>query len=591
MSGFLRPPAVIGAVALAAVTVGGWTLWRARAVLDRSASQVSDASQLPFETRPLSAAAPSGIERLPAAASFHDAAYFQGALWIASSGALFEYTPASGLIARFEAGVQLPPAPLTRLAVAPIEGRPQLIAGTQGEGWLLYDGHSLRHVRPLKPEHRKVTALLPLSTGEILIGTEKAGVLAWSGAALRDFQPNLAVTALAGTFDDLWIGTLGQGAIHRRGGLIEEIRAPLPDPHVFSLAVGPDRAAIGTSSGIAEFRGGRFHGTIADGAFAKALHYEGKRLVIGTLDDDVEAIVEAQGQTVTVKRGEIRIAGKREIAAGPGLLTDGNIAALAVEPGGRLWVGYFDRGLDLIDGTTSTHIEDEHLFCINRIVPTRDGAIVATANGLVFADRAGKPRQVLGRRDGLLADHVTDVLVERGQIAAATPAGVTFLGPSGPESLYAFHGLVNNHVYSLASYNGQWIAGTLGGASFIDGRVVRASYTTANSPLRHNWISALTTAGDRLYAGTYGAGVYVFDGIRWEPSSPSFEVNPNAMVSTEAAVYAGTLGQGLAIFDRSSGRWTFDTAGLPSLNVTALAAQAGQLWIGTGNGLVRRKVQ
>jgi ligand-binding sensor domain-containing protein len=52
-------------------------------------------------------------------------------------------------------------------------------------------------------------------------------------------------------------------------------------------------------------------------------------------------------------------------------------------------------------------------------------------------------------------------------------------------------------------------------------------------------------------------------------------------------VYTGLLGGGLAVYSRSSGRWTTLTAGLPSLNVTAVAARGGVLWVGTDHGLVR----
>jgi ligand-binding sensor domain-containing protein len=67
----------------------------------------------------------------------------------------------------------------------------------------------------------------------------------------------------------------------------------------------------------------------------------------------------------------------------------------------------------------------------------------------------------------------------------------------------------------------------------------------------------------------------------------TIEINTNAMVATPTAVFAGTLDQGLAIYNKSSGRWTFFTAGLPSRNVTAVEARGGILYIGTDNGLVK----
>jgi len=50
---------------------------------------------------------------------------------------------------------------------------------------------------------------------------------------------------------------------------------------------------------------------------------------------------------------------------------------------------------------------------------------------------------------------------------------------------------------------------------------------------------------------------------------------------------AGTLSKGLLTFDRQSRRWTATATGLPSMNVTALAADRDRLYVGTDNGLVR----
>jgi ligand-binding sensor domain-containing protein len=65
------------------------------------------------------------------------------------------------------------------------------------------------------------------------------------------------------------------------------------------------------------------------------------------------------------------------------------------------------------------------------------------------------------------------------------------------------------------------------------------------------------------------------------------DINPNAMLATPGHIYAGSLGQGLWSYARASNHWTQVTAGLPSLNVTALAARDGVLYVGTENGLVR----
>jgi ligand-binding sensor domain-containing protein len=242
---------------------------------------------------------------------------------------------------------------------------------------------------------------------------------------------------------------------------------------------------------------------------------------------------------------------------------------------------------------SAVHHEDDALFCVNRIV-TDEGqkrTAVATANGLVLFDAGGTPRQIMGHKDGLLSDHVTDIAFREGGMVVATPAGLSFVDRTGIRSLYVFHGLVNNHVYTVAAQGSQIVAGTLGGVSVLEDDSVRANYTTANSHLKHNWITAVVRVGDEWFAGTYGAGVLRLDGSGEWHSFPDlkdpFVVNPNAMVVSGGQVYAGSLDRGLFVFDRSSRRWRNTLGGVPSKNVTALAAGGGYLYAGTDNGLVR----
>jgi ligand-binding sensor domain-containing protein len=197
---------------------------------------------------------------------------------------------------------------------------------------------------------------------------------------------------------------------------------------------------------------------------------------------------------------------------------------------------------------------------------------------------------VLGREQGLIADHVTDVAFHGDTLIAATPAGLSFVAPAGIRSLYAFQGLVNNHVYTVAADGPRLLAGTLGGMSVIEDNVIRTSYTTANSHLRHNWITALAKADGEWFAGTYGAGVLALSpNGEWHsfPDLKSFVVNPNALAVSPSRIYAGSLGDGLFVYERARKRWSRATVGLPSLNVTALAVAGNDLYVGTDNGLVR----
>jgi ligand-binding sensor domain-containing protein len=258
-------------------------------------------------------------------------------------------------------------------------------------------------------------------------------------------------------------------------------------------------------------------------------------------------------------------------------------------------VGYFDRGLDIVDASQkrTRHLEDDHLFCINRILAGAgpSAIAVATANGLALFDARGTLKQVLRKTDGLIADHVTDLAVYGKDLVVATPAGLTFMGPSGVRSLYAFHGLVNNHVYTLAPNGRTLLAGTLGGASMLQNDQVRASYTTATSKLKANWITAAVPVGDEWWVGTYGAGIVRMDPTghveAGEGAGGELVVNPNAMLATDRFVVAGTMGRGMYVLDRSTNRSSAITEGLPSLNVTAFTRGNGYLYVGTDNGLVR----
>ena len=150
---------------------------------------------------------------------------------------------------------------------------------------------------------------------------------------------------------------------------------------------------------------------------------------------------------------------------------------------------------------------------------------------------------------------------------------------------------MNNHAYALGQSQNQLLVGTLGGLSILEAGVVKASFTTSNSALKQNWITAIVPSASEWFIGTYGAGVVRMDAAgAWQNFADmpkQTEINPNAMATADDRVFAGTLGKGLLIYRTSQGRWTTFTTGLPSLNVTALASAGGYLYVGTDNGLVR----
>ena len=624
---------VRSAVAVGFIVVfvlGAVVIWRASRALHSAEQDVRSEHEIRFVVRPLPAVN-TDFEPISSSAVFFQAARFQDHLYVAGPGGLLEYDPSGGLLHQYAVGRELPGSPLIALAPAVLADARELelILATANDGLLAFNGRSFRQIFPYDSDTRAITTILSAASGHLLIGTKKRGVLVYDGkqiTALHSTLKAIYVTALAGSESDLWIGTLSGGVLHFHAGETDSFAEAqgLPDPQVTSLAVAGDTGYVGTPLGVAVFDRGRLSRVLAPGVLATALFATRDQLFVGSEDQGVipvqladrhsnpnagqdsqlsevrQLFVSAETLFAVARSGLYRrkpreFGWQRVLEAGAATLGDRNISALATDGSGRLWVGYFDRGLDILaaDSSRAIHVDDEHVFCVNRIFPdVRAGTIdVATANGLVRFDNAGNEQQVLTRSDGLIADHVTDIAAYRDGLALATPAGLTFLDSTGARSMYAFHGLVNNHVYALGVFGDELMAGTLGGLSVLDKGNVAANYTTATSNLMHNWITAVVPVGGEWMVGTYGAGILGLDRSgrfhSFEKASRQFEVNPNAMLVTPDYVLAGTLGNGLYLYDRQSGRWSVIASGLPSLNVTALARGNGYIYVGTDNGLVR----
>jgi len=620
--------ALPAAIAAGTVAVVGLRVHR---VLSQATASIRQQHDLSFDLHPLSPIANPGFETISSPAAFHAAAFFNGQLYIDSPASLAAYTPDGQNSQTWHVGTDLPAAPLGAMAVGRLHGAgsPQLIIATHGEGVLLLgaDG-ALRQFRPADAAARDITTLLPLPSGDLLLATRQHGLLVWSAAGLALFRPDFAdlqvTTLLADDNGGFWAGTRDRGLFHWSAGTVEHfgVEDGLPDADIESLAADGASVYAGTPVGVEELVQGRPHRLLAKDLFAQAILPASKTLTIATIDEGLRTVAlerdphlhagaaadlqdnassfvtadDSSAYAVSQDRISRRDSAGRwttVVQAEPASLTDGNVSSLAFDGDGRLWIGYFDRGLDIWTPSATRHIEDDHLFCVNRMEldPSRQTMAVATANGLVLFDRDGKPRQVMTRRDGLIADHVTDVVFRPGGMALATPAGITFVDAgSAPQSLYAFQGLVNNHVYALAVQpDGDVLAGTLGGLSLLQNESVVRSLTIANSGLKHNWITAIVSDTRGGWSvGTYGGGVMdVGHDGSVHPVTPAFVVNPNAMLRTQQHLFAGTLGSGLWVESLASGRWMQVTSGLPSANVTAMAERDGIVYIGTDNGLVR----
>jgi ligand-binding sensor domain-containing protein len=624
---------VMAVAASLAAGAGGIVIWNASQALHLAKRDIESEREFPFTASPYVPPQENHFEPVGSPEAFHRLARLRGNLYIAGPGGLSEYDSRGALLREFPVGTSLPGSSIVDMEAGQLVGatHPELLLATADQGILAFDGQRFRQILPANPEARAVTAILPASRGKLLIGTKKRGVLLYDGTSIRELHStldHLHVRALAGSETDLWVGTLDQGLKHWHAGTTESFgeEQGLPDRQVQAIAFAGDRTYVGTPLGVAEFDGGRFSRVLAKGALVTSLHFDKDELLVGTEDQGVRSVPLAAGHRLPA-RGTLPAAQLDEVQQIVGtedgvlvlarngvyqqrtnglgwqqvlvprrsVITDRNVSALAIDRDGRLWVGYFDRGLDVLPAAPgrAQHIENDHVFCVNRILPdARENSIeVATANGLVRFAMSGRPEQILGRADGLIADHVTDIAPYRDGLAVATPAGITFLDSEGARSMYSFHGLVNNHVYALGVSGDELLTGTLGGLSMLQKGFVKANFTAGNSGLKQNWITAVARVGDEWMIGTYGSGVMGLDEAGrihpYEIATAPVAINPNAMLATKEHVFVGTLGHGLYVYDRVRQRWAVLQDGLPSQNVTAFAAGHGFVYVGTDNGLVR----
>jgi ligand-binding sensor domain-containing protein len=301
---------------------------------------------------------------------------------------------------------------------------------------------------------------------------------------------------------------------------------------------------------------------------------------------------------------------------GERLLTNGHVTSLASDGQGRLWVGYFDRGIDLIAPETNerlSRIEDDRVREINHLAfdLSEDRMLAATSRGLVIFGNGLKQTVMTREQSGLINDSVAHVSLaeidvplvastggaaafdkSRGRaIVLATAGGLTEIVGGRPRSITAFHGLASNHLYTSAAVGSRLFVGSLAGLVELEGLRIARAYKTSNSRLSHDWVTALAEAEGTLYIGTNGGGVDALlptgEWVSFADELGKFEVNQNAMHYDGERLYVGSSDRGLLVYNTRDRRWTRISAGLAAQSVTAITSDDRFVYIGTLNGLVR----
>lgn len=628
--------------------------------------QQSASARVQVEERRLRAPSTDGLTAYLNASDARAVADLAGTRYLATSGGLIALDAAGSIKRRYTSLDGLTDNDLTSLAVF----RDRLFIGTATAGLMAFDGNQFTAYGFVKPGAARVSVMLATET-ELLIGTLDGGLFEYDGeqftrrfnsATGADFS---RVTALLPFESRLYIGTHDRGLYIWREAHIEHLSAGegLPSVHVTALAALPssfsDSGSIGvatdfglvgindaneikpittrpniTSLAVSDGRlwAGLFSGGVidvgADRKDRKPSSNETRTSLSETagLPRSAPAIVYAGDGYLWALTAEGAFA-REEGATGPAfqsmagsivgerMLTAGQIMSLAFDGAGRLWVGYFDRGIDVIAPETSerlAHIEDDRVREVNFIAFDKDGdqILAATSRGLVVFDGRYKQTVLTRERGGLINDSVahvslanissplaetsgaTPVNISRSRaLVLATAGGLTEILGGRARSITAFHGLASNHLYTTAAIGSRLFVGSLAGLAELEGLRVVRTYKSSNSRLSHDWVTALQEAAGTLYIGTNGGGVDALlptgEWVSFADEKGRFEVNQNAMHFDGERLYIGTSDRGLLVYNTHARRWTQISAGLTSQSVTAITSDDQFIYAGTSNGLVR----
>lgn len=638
---------VSGAILVASPVV---YFWRDVTNTFTGASRRLDAAAKVEVTRtPLTKPNSGGIALMLNRRRVRGVAEFRGKRYAATAGGLAALGVEGGIEQTYTVLDGLPENDLQ--AIASYQDR--LYLGTAHSGLIAFDGARFTQFDFKQPVARRITVLLA-TPAELLIGTFDGGLFEFDGQTFtRRYQATKdadfkSVTAIAVRDSRVCIGTHDQGLYLWREGRIDRITRTegLPSNRITSIVSSARGLLVATDFGVVEIDGenrvrefnstpnvtsliereGRYYaGLLANGIVE--LQRSQRPVPVGTWQrnplssgfsaresappHDVRLIGSPGGVWVATANGLYRMEGRSVRPFALQLTEDQlehqHVTTLAFDWAGRLWVGYFDGGVDVVNPETFerfTHFGDDSLREVNflRLDAERERMLVATSAGLVVFNSRLEPKR-LGERDGLIGDSVSHIelasdggwpkaAAASGQsVVISTGKGLTMLDGSIPRSLSAFNGLASNYIYTTLAARGRLYIGTLGGLTELErGRVTR-TYTTSNSRIAANWITALASVDGTLFVGMNSGGVQALtptgEWIDFQDRIGRFDVNPNAMLYDGNRLLVGTLDRGVMVFDSRTREWSSFTRGLGSKNVTAIAAGSGYFYFGTANGITR----
>ena len=464
-----------------------------------------------------------------------------------------------------------------------------------------YDGYAFKHFRQERgnPDALRNDFVYDLAedpSGNLWVATKGGGLSRFDktsetfttfrhdDADEHSISGNIVRAVLADGDGSIWVGLRQDGLnlLHTESGRFEKIELVDGKESVFALHKDhSNRLWVGTENGV---------------------------FTINLENHDVEAFGQSPDNT----------------------LSSGRVRSISSDSKGRIWIGTYDAGLNLVDAKTGkvTHFRhdpaDERSLADDRVTDVFEDAErriwIGTTGGLNLLDDDGEGFTRFSRDSNdpfsLSSNAVSTVFQDKsGLIWVGTlTAGINkwnprtwALGLQDTSSIAATKDAQPNIVsFATDAENTLWI-GTFGDGLIARNREDGSVRHYRNDPANPNSLSddrVMSLAVDAdgfIWAGTMRGGL-----SRLDPHSGEFTTyrndpeNDNSlsadgimalMVDSRDRVWAGTFGGGISIFDAATQTFTrigTDAAADNALSgprVTALAEdRLGNVWIGTDSG-------
>lgn len=566
---------------------------------------------------------------------------FQNSYFAATGGGLLQFAPSGKLLKNFTVSDGLPESDLTSLAVF----NSQLFIGTRENGLVIFNGEKFASFKFTNHETQAITTLFS-DNQRLLIGTFAGGLIEFDGKKFREIKAAderiVGVNFIKADPSSIFIGTYAEGLwifdgkiwrqFTNQNGLLSNriVGVEIVGENLFvgtdlgvSLAKIADltqnekkifhqSASLPTLSGLIK-QNDQIFATKDNGeiyVFSKSVkRFSNQRLdqvnwrkpetLINSrllVSDEKSWLVGTQGiwQISSEKPTQISLSKFGDFAEKT-MPTSNVISALTIDRNSRLWAGNFRRGIDIFsgDGEKITHLETETLKEINFLDTKENSVIAATSKGAVsFSDNFKST--VLTKENGLPSNSITHISADDSskdqKEIYATSRGVWIKEKEISRGFSTVNGLPSNTISATLFAKNKIFAGTLGGLAQIEKGKVTRIYKDSNSVLQNNWITALNSAGSRIFIGTYGGGIYELlpsgELRSFVSETGKIFVNPNAIFSDEKRLYVGSL-DGAWILDFSSRKWSHLSRDLPSKVVLSVTGDAENVFFGTTAGIAK----